>query len=204
MCLSPYHKHTHTHTPLQLIPPPSAPSSSAITWVTPPPLCDHSWLLVYGLLTLGVIVIALARSSLFFWAAMRAATRLHGAMLAAVLRAPLSFFHTNPTGRVLNRFSNDQGRVDDVLPLALFDVLQTGLVCLGAFVLVAVAVPFIMPVFGALLVAFYFYRCVGDVWMAAGWCGCVGGVHMYVRACSHACARKCCQVGLVEWGVGGG
>jgi hypothetical protein len=34
-----------------------------------------------------------------------------------------------------------QGRVDDQLPLALFDVLQTGFMLLGAFVLVAVAGP---------------------------------------------------------------
>jgi len=114
---------------------------------------------VYGGLTAGVIVVALLRASLFFWASMVAATRMHNSMVLRVLRAPLAFFHTNPAGRVLNRFSNDQGRVDDMLPLALFDVLQTGFMCLGVFVLVAAAVPFILPVFAILLVIFYYYRC---------------------------------------------
>lgn len=54
-----------------------------------------------------------------------------------VLRAPLSFFHTNPTGRVLNRFSRDQGAVDELLPQCLFDSLQALMMVLGAFVLVS-------------------------------------------------------------------
>ena len=33
----------------------------------------------------------------------RAATRMNAEMTERVLRAPLSFFHTNPTGRILNR-----------------------------------------------------------------------------------------------------
>lgn len=66
------------------------------------------WLMVYGILTAGVITVSLVRSGLFFWATMRAATRIHDTMLVRVLRAPLAFFHTNPAGRVLNRFSNDQ------------------------------------------------------------------------------------------------
>ena len=37
-------------------------------------------------------------------------------LLPQVMRAPLSFFHTNPSGRILNRFSKDQGIVDDQLP----------------------------------------------------------------------------------------
>lgn len=53
-------------------------------------------------------MVALLRASLFFWATIVAATRMHNSMVLRVLRAPLSFFHTNPAGRVLNRFSNDQ------------------------------------------------------------------------------------------------
>ncbi len=56
---------------------------------------------------------SLARATLFFAASLRAATALHDAMAARVLRAPLAFFHTTPVGRILNRFSNDLGRVDD-------------------------------------------------------------------------------------------
>jgi len=37
-------------------------------------------------------------------------------MLAAVLNAPLRFFDTNPTGRLINRFSNDLEAIDRALP----------------------------------------------------------------------------------------
>lgn len=53
-----------------------------------------------------------------------------------------------------------QSRVDDVLPMALFDVMQTGLLCLGAFVLMAIAVPFMLPIFAALMIVFYYFRCL--------------------------------------------
>ncbi len=37
--------------------------------------------------------------------ARRASTRMNGEMTERVLRAPLAFFHTNPSGRILNRCS---------------------------------------------------------------------------------------------------
>lgn len=48
-----------------------------------------------------------------------------------VLHAPLRFFHTNPTGRIVNRFSKDQGIVDEWLPQVLFDALQSSFMVFG-------------------------------------------------------------------------
>ncbi len=59
------------------------------------------WLWVYAVLTGVLTAICAARSVLFFHSMLAASTRIHNAMAKHVLRAPLSFFHTNPTGRIL-------------------------------------------------------------------------------------------------------
>ncbi|CAK7896814.1 metal resistance protein Ycf1p [[Candida] anglica] len=41
--------------------------------------------------------------------------RLHNNMAVSVLRAPMSFFETTPIGRILNRFSNDVYKIDEIL-----------------------------------------------------------------------------------------
>lgn len=38
----------------------------------------------------------------------------------------MSFFHLNPSGRILNRFSKDMGSVDELLPQAMIDCFQVG------------------------------------------------------------------------------
>ena len=42
----------------------------------------------------------------------RASTKLHGNLLSSILHAPLSFFDTTPTGRILSRFSQDLYSID--------------------------------------------------------------------------------------------
>lgn len=105
-------------------------------------------------MVLTLLAISLARAQLFFVLTLRAASALHEDMISRLLRAPLSFFHTNPAGRVLNRFSKDQGAVDDQLPVVVYDALQAAMQVLGAFVLLMVVVPVVIPVFLPLGIAF--------------------------------------------------
>ena len=82
------------------------------------------------------------------------ATKLHDAAMNTVFRAPLPFFHTNPTGRILNRFSKDQGIIDEQLSVVAFDALQAMMAVIGALILLAVVVPYILPLFVPLGFAF--------------------------------------------------
>lgn len=45
---------------------------------------------------------------------------LHNALLERVLRLPVAFFDSNPSGRILNRFSRDTDIMDSALPLSIF------------------------------------------------------------------------------------
>lgn len=59
------------------------------------------------------------RAFCFAAGGLTAAQRLHEALLGAVVRSPIAFFDTTPTGRVLNRFSSDQATADDSLPFIM-------------------------------------------------------------------------------------
>lgn len=93
---------------------------------------------IYIAVTVGTIVITLVRSISFFTVCMRASVRLHDLMFRSITRATMYFFNTNPSGRILNRFSKDMGAIDELLPAAMVDCLQIGLSILGIIVVVAV------------------------------------------------------------------
>lgn len=86
---------------------------------------------------------------------MSASRNLHNTMFQGVVRARMYFFHTNPSGRILNRFSKDMGQVDELLPAVMIDVVQIFLQLIGIIVVVVVVnYYFIAP---TLIVAIIFY-----------------------------------------------
>ncbi|GAB2214047.1 hypothetical protein Droror1_Dr00018380 [Drosera rotundifolia] len=68
--------------------------------------------LVYALLSFGQILVTMTNSFWLITSSLYAARRLHEAMVGSILRVPMSFFHTNPLGRIINRFANDIGDID--------------------------------------------------------------------------------------------
>ena len=50
-----------------------------------------------------------------------AARQMHMLMLRSVMRAPLTFFDTTPTGRIISRFAKDVDVLDTSLPQQISD-----------------------------------------------------------------------------------
>lgn len=93
-----------------------------------------------------------------FQLAMRASRNLHNLMFRGVTRARMYFFHTNPSGRILNRFSKDMGQVDEILPSVMIDVIQIFLQLSGIIVVIAVVNPwFAIPTI-FIGIIFYYLR----------------------------------------------
>ncbi|XP_060989153.1 ATP-binding cassette sub-family C member 4-like isoform X10 [Dama dama] len=84
---------------------------------------------VYSGLTVSTVLFGITRSLLIFYILVNSSRTLHNKMLETILRAPVLFFHRNPIGRILNRFSKDIGHMDDLLPLIFLDFIQVPPAC---------------------------------------------------------------------------
>uniref|UniRef100_A0A4W2FW02 Multidrug resistance-associated protein 4-like n=1 Tax=Bos indicus x Bos taurus TaxID=30522 RepID=A0A4W2FW02_BOBOX len=101
-----------------------------------------NWYLgVYSGLTVSTVLFGITRSLLIFYILVNSSQTLHNKMLESILRAPVLFFHRNPIGRILNRFSKDIGHMDDLLPLIFLDFIQTFLLVIGVVGVMVAAIP---------------------------------------------------------------
>lgn len=115
-------------------------------------------LMVYGAGIVGLFIVAITRSVLFYKLAMLSSISIHQMTFENVIGATMRFFDTNPSGRILNRFSKDMGSVDEALPKAILDSGQMMLSLLGAVVLVIIVNPHFIVLLIALSIVFGFLR----------------------------------------------
>lgn len=61
------------------------------------------------------VLIVIQNLILWIFCSIEASRKLHERMAFAIFRSPMSFFDTTPAGRILNRFSSDLYRIDEIL-----------------------------------------------------------------------------------------
>ncbi|PIN06814.1 Multidrug resistance-associated protein/mitoxantrone resistance protein, ABC superfamily [Handroanthus impetiginosus] len=88
-----------------------------MAWACPtkgdvPKVGMHFVLLIYTILAVGSAFCVLLRASLVAVVGLLTSEKLFSNMLNSVLRAPMAFFDSTPTGRILNRASTDQSVLD--------------------------------------------------------------------------------------------
>ena len=94
------------------------------------------------------------RSYLLATFGVEASNLLHRNLLSSILRAPMSFFDTTPSGRILSRFSKDMHTIDQELTDYLDFVLFIGISVLVTVVTIAYVTPWFTL---ALVPLGYFY-----------------------------------------------
>lgn len=101
-------------------------------------------------------LMSLARQTLWTKGTLNCARKMHDRLLEAILRAPMTFFFTTPTGRIVTRFSKDQSTVDQVVPDMMSDFFLCLLAIMGMLLVICGVLPwFLVP--AALMLALYWW-----------------------------------------------
>ncbi|XP_039105180.1 canalicular multispecific organic anion transporter 1 isoform X5 [Hyaena hyaena] len=96
---------------------------------------------VYGALGVAQGVSVLLANLCSAYASTHASNILHQQLLNNILQAPMSFFDTTPTGRIVNRFAGDISMVDDTLPMSLRSWILCFLGIISTLVMICTATP---------------------------------------------------------------
>ncbi|XP_050078062.1 ATP-binding cassette sub-family C member 4-like [Anopheles maculipalpis] len=123
-----------------------------------PLLSTETCMAIHGALVGSIFIIAITRSISFYQTSVRASQNLHDSMFAGCVSTTMRFYDTNPSGRILNRFSKDMGSVDELLPKAMLDASQIILSLCGTLVVTVIVNPLFLIPLAVLGIVFWLVR----------------------------------------------
>ena len=118
----------------------------------------HFYLSRYVYIGLSEMVVKLFNDLAFFFKCATASKKVHENLLNNIMRSPMHFFDTNPTGRILNRFTSDLDTMDQMIPYEILDFTWCLIECIVVILLVCVTTPIFVAVVIPLLVLYYFIQ----------------------------------------------
>jgi ATP-binding cassette subfamily C (CFTR/MRP) protein 4 len=87
-------------------------------------LGEHAYLIIYTFLLISVVILSTTKATSFFTYCLRVSRNLHDKMFQALSRADTKFYDENPSGRIMNRFTQDIGSIDEIIPSSFYQVLD--------------------------------------------------------------------------------
>ncbi|XP_028651533.1 canalicular multispecific organic anion transporter 1 [Erpetoichthys calabaricus] len=113
---------------------------------------------VFG--ALGIIqgLFVFVGTALIARGAILASRTLHNKLLGNVLRSPMLFFDTTPTGRIVNRFAKDIFTIDEAIPLSFRSWVMCFLGVLGTLLVICFATPLFTAVIVPLALFYFFVQ----------------------------------------------
>ncbi|XP_048515444.1 ATP-binding cassette sub-family C member 4-like isoform X2 [Athalia rosae] len=121
-------------------------------------LSTNAYMYIYTGILVALFILAITRSLIFYKNCMRSSQSLHDRMFRSLIRTSMRFFDTNPSGRILNRFSKDMGAVDEFLPKALLDAGQVIMMMTGSLIVTSTVKPEFIVLIAILGVCFALLR----------------------------------------------
>ncbi|XP_018340399.1 PREDICTED: multidrug resistance-associated protein 1 isoform X3 [Trachymyrmex septentrionalis] len=98
---------------------------------------------VYGALGFGQATFVVLSQTALVIGCLRSSKLLHSELLFTMLRSPLGFFDTTPSGRILNRFGKDIDTIDNILPPSI----RAWLFCLASVIATLFVISYSTPIF---------------------------------------------------------
>jgi ABC-type multidrug transport system fused ATPase/permease subunit len=113
------------------------------------------YLSIYGLISLSTILVIFGRIILVATGSLRASTYLHSSLLRRILGAPIRFFETTPTGRIMNRFSKDMKDIDQEVATFSADFVANLVSAMATVLLISIITPWTLLGLLPITIAYY-------------------------------------------------
>ncbi|XP_060566083.1 ATP-binding cassette sub-family C member 5-like, partial [Ruditapes philippinarum] len=127
------------------------------------PISYDTYFTVYIASLAGIIFLQLFKSFIAAKTAITASNKLHEICLDKVVKAPMSFFDSNPVGRILNRFSKDLDEGDVFIPQFTNTLLQILSLVILSVAMAAYIIPWILIAIVPVVIVFYIMKQISTV-----------------------------------------
>lgn len=95
---------------------------------------------------------------LWIFCSIEASRKLHERMATAIFRSPMSFFDTTPAGRIMNRFSSDIYKLDEVLARTFNMLFVNGARSAFTLAVISVGLPWFLTLIIPLSLMYYWIQ----------------------------------------------